>query len=179
VTILIDEPAHRIESAETDPVSPTLPAESETITARLQALKTLSYANLRAEWRRCYRVWPPKRVARELLLLGIAWKIQAQALGGLGAPTKRALAALAQTLADDGDVTRQRVVALKPGARLVREWHGQTHAVLVLDEGFEWKGQRYRSLSKIAQAISGAHWSGPRFFGLTGQVGRLQETNHG
>ncbi len=55
---------------------------------------------------------------------------------------------------------------LKPGARLVREWHGRTHAVIVLDDAFEFEGNRYRSLTQIAREITGAHWSGPRFFGL-------------
>jgi hypothetical protein len=55
---------------------------------------------------------------------------------------------------------------LKTGARLLRQWRGQTHAVLVGEDGFEYEGQRYRSLTVIAERISGAHWSGPRFFGL-------------
>jgi hypothetical protein len=53
----------------------------------------------------------------------------------------------------------------KPGTRLIREWRGQTHEVTVLDEGYEWQGVRYRSLSPIARAITGSRWSGPRFFG--------------
>jgi len=55
---------------------------------------------------------------------------------------------------------------LKPGTRLLREWGGRTHTVIVLDEGFEYDGERYRSLTEIARHITGAHWSGPRFFGL-------------
>ena len=57
-------------------------------------------------------------------------------------------------------------VSVKPGTRLVREWNGQTHTVLVHPEGVEWRGRRYRSLSVVAREITGAHWSGPRFFGL-------------
>jgi hypothetical protein len=56
---------------------------------------------------------------------------------------------------------------VKPGTRLVREWNGQTHTVLVHADGVEWRGKRYRSLSIVAREITGAHWSGPRFFGLT------------
>ena len=66
----------------------------------------------------------------------------------------------------DGDVTRDRVASLKPGSKLVREWRGRTHKVIVLEDGFEWKGTRWRSLSVIARKITGVHWSGPRFFGL-------------
>jgi hypothetical protein len=56
--------------------------------------------------------------------------------------------------------------SIKPGTRLVREWNGRTHHVEVLDKGFRWNDRTYRSLSSIAKAITGAHWSGPRFFGL-------------
>ncbi len=138
----------------------------EAVSARLQALEQMDYAALRAEWRRFYRAPPPKRVARDLLMLGVAWKIQEQAYGGLGAATKRRLAELAKVMERDGDVTRNRVARLKPGAKLVREWRGRTHTVVVTEDGFEWRGSRWRSLSAIAREITGAHWSGPRFFGL-------------
>lgn len=61
---------------------------------------------------------------------------------------------------------RARIERLKPGAKLVREWQGESHRITVLEEGFEWRGERWRSLSVIAREITGAHWSGPRFFGL-------------
>ena len=136
------------------------------IAARLQAVEQMDYAGLVREWRRLYRAHPPKRVARDLLMLGVAWKIQEQVYGGLGTATKRRLADLANTMERDGDVTRDRVARLKPGAKLLREWRGQTHKVIVLEDGFEWKGTRWQSLSVIAREITGGHWSGPRFFGL-------------
>jgi hypothetical protein len=139
---------------------------ADDIAAKLRALKQMDHAALRAEWRRLYRAHPPKRVARDLLLLGVAWKLQEQAYGGLSAATKRHIGDLAETLEQDGDVTRSRVARLKPGARLVREWRGETHTVIVCQDGFEWKGRRWRSLSVIAREITGGHWSGPRFFGL-------------
>lgn len=142
------------------------------VTARLQALKQMDYAALQAEWRRMYRSPAPKRVARDLLILGIAWKIQERAYGGLSAATKRRLADLAKTMDRDGDVTRNRVARLKQGAKLVREWRGKTHTVTVIDEGFEWKGRHWRSLSAIAREITGVQWSGPRFFGLNGKGGQ-------
>ena len=86
--------------------------------------------------------------------------------GGLRQATKRRLASLAHKLETEGDVMSTSGLRLKPGAKLVREWHGDTHSVLVLEDGFEYRGKRHRSLSKIARAITGAHWSGPRFFGL-------------
>ncbi len=144
--------------------------------ARLQALEQMDYATLSSEWRRLYRSPAPKRVARDLLMLGVAWKIQEQAYGGLGARTKRRLADMAKVMDRDGDVTRNRVARLKPGAKLVREWHGKTHTVTVIDEGFEWKGRHWRSLSVIAREITGVHWSGPRFFGLNGKAGQQTDT---
>ena len=72
----------------------------------------------------------------------------------------------------DGDVTQNRVARLKPGAKLVREWRGEVHTVIVMEDGFEWKGGHRRSLSAIAREITGVHWSGPRFFGLNGKAGR-------
>ncbi len=144
--------------------------------AKLQALAEMDYDALRAEWRRLYRAHPPKRVARDLLMLGVAWKIQEQAYGGLGAAAKRRLADLAKTMERDGDVIRNRVARLKPGAKLVREWRGEAHTVIVIDDGFEWKGRHWRSLSAIACEITGVHWSGPRFFGLNGKTGQQTDT---
>ena len=143
---------------------------AESVGAKLQALERMDHATLRAEWRRLYRLEPPKRVARELLMLGVGWKIQEQAYGGLRGTTRRMLAELSKTLERDGDVTRSRVTRLKPGAKLMREWHGKTHTVVVLEDGFEWRGKPWRSLSVIARTITGMHWSGPRFFGLNART---------
>jgi hypothetical protein len=123
-------------------------------------------AALRTEWRRLYRAHPPTCVRRDLLLLGVAWKLQEQTYGGLGATIRRRIAELAETLEREGDVTRGRVARLRPGAKLVREWRGETHTVVVGEDGFEWRGRHWRSLSVIAREITGGHWSGPRFFGL-------------
>jgi len=150
--------------------APSDAGSEDAVAARLQALEGMTYDGLRTEWRRLYRAHPPKRVARDLLVLGVAWKIQEQAYGGLGVATKRRLADLAKTMEQDGDLARGRVARLKPGARLVREWGGQTHTVIVHEDGFEWQGKRWRSLSVIAREITDAHWSGPRFFGLNGKA---------
>jgi len=145
-------------------------SSEDAVAVKLQALAEMNYDALRAEWRRLYRAPPPKRVSRDLLMLGVAWKVQERAYGGLGAATKRRLADLAKTMERNGDVTRNRVARLKPGARLVREWRGEIHTVIVLEDGFEWKGTQWRSLSVIAREITGIHWSGPRFFGLNGKT---------
>ncbi len=145
-------------------------SSEDAVAARLQALAEMDYAALRNEWRRLYRAHPPKRVSRDLLQLGVAWKIQEKANGGLSAVLKRRLADLAKTMEQDGDIARNRVARLKPGAKLIREWQGETHTVAVLEDGFEWQGKRWRSLSVIAREITGSHWSGPRFFGLNGKA---------
>ena len=145
-------------------------ASGAELAAKLAVVREMPAVDLRAEWRRLYRAHPPKRVARALLALGVAWKIQEQAYGGLDATTKRRLAALASTLERDGDVKRNRVARLKPGAKLVRAWRGEIHKVTVLEDGYEWKGTQWRSLSVIAREITGVHWSGPRFFGLNGKA---------
>lgn len=73
---------------------------------------------------------------------------------------------------DESAETRSRTPSLKPGGRHLREWNGVTQVVEVSDHEYLWKGERHRSLSAIARAITGAHWSGPRFFGLKGRAGR-------
>jgi hypothetical protein len=73
---------------------------------------------------------------------------------------------VAQITAEGADGALRLVPTLKPNVRLVREWRGRAHSVLVLEDGFEYQGQRHRSLTEIARQITGAHWSGPRFFGV-------------
>ena len=134
--------------------------------AKLIAIEKLGLPELRAEWRRLYRKPPPHRLSRDLLIRGIAYKIQEAVHGGLSKPTLRRLRILSDQSTSGVGSKLQRQAAFKPGTKLLREWNGTTHEVQVLADGFEWRGQSYASLSKIAEAITGAHWSGPRFFGL-------------
>ena len=145
------------------------------LAAKISALPATAIADLRAEWRRLYRAPPPKGIGRHLLELGVAWKLQERAQGGLSATMKRQLAVLAKTMDERGDLTKARAVQLKPGAKLVREWRGKTHDVLVLEDGFQWRGRRWRSLSANAREISGTQWSGPRFFGLQVRPGAAKD----
>ena len=136
------------------------------LTDELIRLHSLSIFELRTEWRRQQRLPPPMRLSRDLLIRAIAYKLQERAEGGLSKATLRRLHRLGTKGGNGGDPQRPSGIVPMPGTRLVREWHGATHSVLVHADGFEWRGQRYRSLSVIARAITGAHWSGPRFFGL-------------
>ena len=132
---------------------------------RLAGLADLSTRDLRAEWQRLYRAASP-RLSRDLLIRAVAYKLQEQAKGGPNAALKRRLRTLAGQRAAGNGLTAASATSLKPGARLIREWRGQTHTVAVTEDGFEYDGERFRSLSQIAKRITGAHWSGPRFFGL-------------
>ena len=136
------------------------------LAAKLVALADLDTAGLRREWRRLYRSHPPLHIRRDLLVLAIAWKLQERVYGGLTTAQKRKLAGIAEDLGKYGDLSGSPAIRMKPGMRLVREWRGEMHDVLVLEDGFEWNGQRRRSLSAIAREITGTQWSGPRFFGL-------------
>lgn len=99
----------------------------------------------------------PKGIGQSMLRRFLAFEIQARQHGGLTKATQAALHA-----ADKPKATPK----LKPGGRLIREWNRVTHVVDVTERGFVWRGQTWRSLSAIAREITGAHWSGPRFFGL-------------
>jgi len=130
-----------------------------------RGLTSAGLDELRREWRRLYRSEPP-RISRELLIRGLAYRRQELEHGGLGKTTRRKLKTLAKMFRTTGRVAPDPGLALKPGARLVREWHGRTHTVTVTEDGFEYAGASYPSLTKVAKKITGAHWSGPRFFGL-------------
>jgi hypothetical protein len=132
----------------------------------IAALTNMSYGDLQAAWRRHFRYPAPKKLSRALLELGIAWKLQERAQGGLSTTNRRKLDELARTLATNADLAQPRTITLKPGARLIRDWGGQIHEILVTEDGFLWRGKTWASLSIIAREITGTRWSGPRFFGL-------------
>ena len=122
---------------------------------------------LRIEWRRHFRSEPPAGLSRDLLLRAVSYKVQERAYGSLSQAAKRALRDLAAKITPEGANGPLRLPpTLKPGVRLVREGRGQAHSVVVLEDGFEYQDQRYRSLTEIARQITRAHWSGPRFFGI-------------
>lgn len=143
-----------------------MPKPTIDVAAEVEQLGVLTLFELRAEWRRLHRMQPPMRLSRDLLIRGITYKLQERTLGGLSKALLRKLEP--RGVAPEDGSARKPVspIALKPGTRLVREWHGVTHTVLVHPDGVEWKGRRYQSLSVVAREITGAHWSGPRFFGL-------------
>ncbi len=127
-------------------------------------LGDLTREELTQRWRGTYRRQPPKGISRRLLELSAAYALQTAALGGLKPCLRKALiTALAQN--SESSISSGKR-ALDPGSQLVRVWNGRTHHVEVIEKGFIWNGERFRSLSAIARKITGARWSGPRFFGL-------------
>lgn len=139
----------------------------------LAGLETLTVDQLRSAWTVQFGIEPANRVSRELLTRAIGYRLQEKAEGGLTPKEQRQLDRLAGGASADRPGSESKApVTLRPGNRLVREWQGRVHEVIVLDDQFLWKGERYRSLSEIARLITGAHWSGPRFFGLTGSGGK-------
>ncbi len=136
------------------------------LSSELAAIAVMTYAELHVAWRRHYRAVPPKKMSRDILELGIAWKLQENKLGGLGTAVKRQIADLARTMEAKSGLAKPRAISLKSGARLLRAWNGVTHEVLVVEDGFLWEDKNWRSLSAIARKITGTRWSGPRFFGL-------------
>jgi len=142
------------------------------INDQLDGLAAMSPARLRAEWRRLHRGQMfPEGLTSSQLMRAIAWRLQEKAQGGIAPARLRELNRLAEQLAADGEINVGESRSIKPGSRLVRHWHGAVHSVTVLDDGFEFEEQHFSSLSQIARQITGAAWSGPRFFGLKGRAG--------
>ncbi len=125
---------------------------------RLAVLATMSSAQIRTEWRRLTS-GPVPRISPSLLRLALTYEIQAKAYGGLSRATAQILEQVS------GSKTRARQG--RPGMRLVREWNGEAHVVLIDDDNvIRWQDREWRSLSEVARAITGTRWSGPAFFGL-------------
>ena len=125
-----------------------------------------STQELRRAWRTFYHTGPPLGLSRDLIIRGLADKLQQRARGGPSRALQRRLQILAGEF-EKGARSFDPGIILKTGTTLVRQWRGRAHTVLVREDGFEYEGQRYRSLTVIAEQITQAHWSGPRFFGLT------------
>ena len=122
----------------------------------------LDYAGLKARYQEVLGRLPPPRLSLDLLRRAIAYQLQSDWLGGLSPKVDKLL----QSNISPRTLNGHR--ALEPGSQLVREWQGEMHVVDVVDGGYRWQGERYASLSAVAREITGTRWSGPRFFGLTG-----------
>jgi len=141
------------------------------VAAPFASLSHLPRPALVERWQALYRTKPPKGLSRRLLVLAIAYRMQAKRFGGLPPTVQRKLAGTDGSNATQAKRQPKAPVKLAPGTRLIREWNGVTHVVDVAEGQFVWNGTRYRSLSAIARAITGARWSGPRFFALKAESG--------
>jgi hypothetical protein len=148
-------------------IGPTIP-DRKTIDVEIVRLRDLDVGALRARWHTVFRRPAPPHLPRHLLFRVLAYRLQADHLGDLDAESQRLLdrsespEKAGQLAVDLG----RRTAELRPGTVLGREWNGQMQRVAVLAHGFAWNGNTYSSLSKVASAITGTRWNGPKFFGL-------------
>jgi Protein of unknown function (DUF2924) len=146
--------------------------EPAAIEAEIAHLRSLALDALRRRWRAVFGRTPPAGLSKNLLGRMLAWRLQEQVFGGLDRESLSFLEGLARRAGSPGR-------RLKPGTVLVRDYHGQRHTVTVAEDGFEWQGTTYASLSAIARAITGTAWSGPRFFALARAKGTSKRSNKG
>ena len=146
---------------------------ADTVLARLVTLKTAPMPDLKRQWRDLFESEPPP-YNRKFLESRLAYRIQELAYGGLKPETIERLEALAKEVADHSMVRRRTRHDDKPvaGTQLIREWQGIEHRVAVRDDGYEYEGRPYQSLSSVARAITGTRWNGWVFFGLKNAKGR-------
>ena len=133
-----------------------------TLEFQIAEIESLPYADLKACYQEIFNRPAPPRLGRDLLRRAIAYQVQAEWLGGLSPRVEKLLKSNSSTRTMNGHRK------LEPRSQLVREWQGDMHVVDVVEGGYRWQGERYASLSAVAREITGTRWSGPRFFGLTG-----------
>jgi hypothetical protein len=150
-------------------IDPAVP-DRESLDNEIARLRGLDVGELRARWHTVFRRRAPPHLTRHLLFRILAYRLQADQLGDLDAGARRVLDRIGSGPSEDidrlvADLKRPRT-ELRAGTLLTREWDGDLQRVMVLADGFTWNGKTYRSLSKVAFAITGSRWNGPRFFGL-------------
>jgi hypothetical protein len=131
-------------------------------------LRDLDAEGLRARWKTVHGRAAPAHLPRHLLFRILAYRLQAEQLGDLDVESQRILdrSGSPEAASKQAADAHRRRKALQPGTMLGREWNGQMHRIAVMDDGFAWNGKTYPSLTKVAFAITGTRWNGPRFFGL-------------
>jgi Protein of unknown function (DUF2924) len=150
-------------------IDPAVP-DRELLDNEIARLRGLDIGELRARWHTVFRRRAPPHLTRHLLFRILAYRLQAYRLGELDVDSRRLLDRIGSGSAEGisrlvAELNRSRT-ELRPGTLLTREWDGHLQRVMVLADGFAWNGKTYPSLSKVAFAMTGTRWSGPRFFGL-------------
>jgi len=138
-------------------------AALETEIGRLPALSLLE---LRNHWKKPFGHSAPKSLRRNFLARAVAYQMQVEAYGGLSVATKRRLREIVNAVRNGDASAALGSNRIKPGTQMIRQWQNTTHKVTALNEGFEWDGRTYKSLSAVANAITGTNWNGYAFFGI-------------
>ena len=132
----------------------------------LDSLPTMSKDALSALWQQLFQSPPPHQLRRQLMVRILAYRIQEQEFRGLNPSARQRLRQMARALERDPAAEICAAPAFKPWTRLIRQWQDRTHIVTVEENGYEYQGSRYQSLSEVARLVTGTRWSGPLFFGL-------------
>src|SRR5450631_3697230 len=152
--------------------------DQKALDVEIARLRDLDVGELRNRWRTVFRRRPPPHLSHRVLFRVLAYRVQADRLGDLDSESQRLLDHAASP-EDSGlravDLSR-RIVALRPGTLLVREWNRRIYRVKVLADSYAWNGNTYPNLSKVAFAITGTRWNGPKFFGLRDKTSNGAET---
>jgi len=133
---------------------------------RLAALPIMNKGTLCDLWKQFFHSAPSSELRRDLMIPILSYRIQEQAFGSLSARAQERLRQLSRAFENSRDPSTASAPRIRPGTRLVRQWGNQVHLVNVQTDGYEYQGNRYRSLSEIARLITGTRWSGPLFFGI-------------
>jgi hypothetical protein len=142
----------------------------EGLSAQVENLRILGPEELDQTWRALFGAERPRRVCGDLLIKALGYRLQEKAIGGLKPSTRRLLELWGRNRSERRQLAEPARTRMKAGTVLVREWHGVSHRVTMLDAGFDFQGKRFGSLSEIARKITGVRWSGPLFFGLKSPV---------
>jgi hypothetical protein len=135
------------------------------IDQQIAGLRTLPRHELLEMWEKLFKRGVPQGIRRELMIPVLAYQIQENAYGGLKLSTRSELRRIAREFEKAKDSPKLGVrTKMKTGTRIYREWRGETHEVIITEEGYEYRGVACRSLSEIARKITGVQWSGPAFF---------------
>ncbi len=140
--------------------------EDVALESEIGRLPSLSLLELRHRWQTLFGHPAPKSLRRNFLARAVAYQMQVEAYGGLSVATKLRLREIANAVRNGDANAIPGSNRIKPGTQMIRQWQNTTHTVTALAEGFEWNGRTYKSLSAVANAITGTNWNGFSFFGI-------------
>ena len=140
--------------------------DNAALEAEIGRLPALSLLELRNRWKMLFGHSAPKSLRRNFLARAVAYQMQVEAYGGLSVGTKRRLREIANAVRNGDANSMLGSTRIRAGTQMIRQWQNTTHTVTAVAEGFEWNGRTYKSLSAVANAITGTNWNGFAFFGV-------------